>query len=591
MAITLRGEKGSSLTHDELDNNFREFFYSSSVEGSSVVLHRYTAISSSISFPVDPPVGLDGYIQLKKGNAVSGSDAVHTGSANLKFDYNNNHLRVTGSYSHRGSVNISQNLVVGGTVTAEEFITEKVATSYIYKSGSTKFGDDVNDNHAFTGSLEVDGRLYLSGPFTQSGNQLFTGNTSQTGNITLTGHVTQSGNQLITGNLTQTGEINLTGDYTQSGNLSIAGDTSQTGDVTLTGNEEITGSIEVTGPGNKIRFYYNDTSSLPSATTYHGMFAHTHTEGKAWFSHAGDWVELATSESVAESYLKNTTDTLTGDLTVTGKITAQEFHTEFVSASITYESGSHKFGDTADDKHEFTGSVNIKGDTFIDGTLTATSINATFTGSIDNAVTASHALTVAPNSVELGVHTTGSYMQDVTGGTGIDISHTLGEASTATISVDVSDFMSNGANNRVVTATGTDAQNAEANLTFDGSTLNITGGISATGVISGSNINASGDITAYYSSDERLKDNVTPLSNAINKVNQIGGYEFDWNSNSEHSGHDVGVIAQEIEKVLPELVVTRDNGYKAVRYEKIVALLIQAIKEQQSQIDELKSKL
>ena len=104
-------------------------------------------------------------------------------------------------------------------------------------------------------------------------------------------------------------------------------------------------------------------------------------------------------------------------------------------------------------------------------------------------------------------------------------------------------------------------------------------------------ISASGDIIAFASSDERLKDNVTPIGSAIDKINQIGGYEFDWNNSSEHSGHDVGVIAQEIEKVLPEVVAQRKNGYLAVRYEKIVALLIQAVKEQQLQIDELKSKL
>ena len=62
---------------------------------------------------------------------------------------------------------------------------------------------------------------------------------------------------------------------------------------------------------------------------------------------------------------------------------------------------------------------------------------------------------------------------------------------------------------------------------------------------------------------------------------EIHGYE----------GHDVGVIAQEIEKVLPEVVTTRDNGYKAVKYEKIVPLLIQAIKEQQIMIEELKKKV
>jgi len=59
------------------------------------------------------------------------------------------------------------------------------------------------------------------------------------------------------------------------------------------------------------------------------------------------------------SYLLNTTDTLTGNLTVTGTLTAQEFHTEFVSASIIYESGSTKFGDTSDDTHEFTGSIKL----------------------------------------------------------------------------------------------------------------------------------------------------------------------------------------------------------------------------------------
>jgi len=75
----------------------------------------------------------------------------------------------------------------------------------------------------------------------------------------------------------------------------------------------------------------------------------------------------------------------------------------------------------------------------------------------------------------------------------------------------------------------------------------------------------------------------------------IGGYEFDWKTipgiQEDNVGHDVGVIAQEIQKVLPELVTTRDNGYLAVKYEKIVALLIEAIKEQQKQIDEIKSKL
>jgi len=100
---------------------------------------------------------------------------------------------------------------------------------------------------------------------------------------------------------------------------------------------------------------------------------------------------------------------------------------------------------------------------------------------------------------------------------------------------------------------------------------------------------ATGDVIAYLSSDERLKDNVKPIENPIEKIKQIGGYTFDWNDNqSIYKGNDVGVIAQEIEKVLPSLVNDRDNGYKGVKYDKIVALLIEAVKDQQNQIDELK---
>lgn len=70
---------------------------------------------------------------------------------------------------------------------------------------------------------------------------------------------------------------------------------------------------------------------------------------------------ITSLNSASSSYLLNTTDTLDGDLTVTGKITAQEFHTEFVSASILYDSGSTQFGNTSDDTHTFSGSLIVSG--------------------------------------------------------------------------------------------------------------------------------------------------------------------------------------------------------------------------------------
>lgn len=104
---------------------------------------------------------------------------------------------------------------------------------------------------------------------------------------------------------------------------------------------------------------------------------------------------------------------------------------------------------------------------------------------------------------------------------------------------------------------------------------------------------ATGDITAYYSSDERLKENKKLIENATDKIEQIGGYEFDWIAKEDvhiNEGHDIGVMAQEVEKVLPEVVITRDNGYKAVKYEKLVPLLIESIKELSAQIKELQNK-
>ena len=108
------------------------------------------------------------------------------------------------------------------------------------------------------------------------------------------------------------------------------------------------------------------------------------------------------------------------------------------------------------------------------------------------------------------------------------------------------------------------------------------------GNISGSQIEASGDVIAFGSSDRRLKDNIQPIQSPLEKMDKIGGYTFDWNDKQDaYQGHDVGVIAQEIEEVLPEVVMTRGTGYNAVKYEKIVPLLIESIKELQKKVEDI----
>ena len=108
-------------------------------------------------------------------------------------------------------------------------------------------------------------------------------------------------------------------------------------------------------------------------------------------------------------------------------------------------------------------------------------------------------------------------------------------------------------------------------------------------------IDASNDIVAYSTSDYRLKENIKPLENATEKVKKLTGVEFDWKQEHKavhgYEGHDVGVIAQEVQEVLPEAIRTNDSGYLSVRYEKLIGLLIESNKELAARVEELEQKL
>jgi hypothetical protein len=108
-------------------------------------------------------------------------------------------------------------------------------------------------------------------------------------------------------------------------------------------------------------------------------------------------------------------------------------------------------------------------------------------------------------------------------------------------------------------------------------------------------IDASNDIVAFQTSDRRLKENITPITNALEKVKSLTGVMFDWKEETKsvhgYEGHDVGIIAQDVQAVLPEAVRTNDTGYLSVRYEKMIALLIEANKELATRVEELESKL
>jgi hypothetical protein len=112
------------------------------------------------------------------------------------------------------------------------------------------------------------------------------------------------------------------------------------------------------------------------------------------------------------------------------------------------------------------------------------------------------------------------------------------------------------------------------------------------GNIKAGDIKATGDVNAtafFYSSDRALKKNIRPLTGSLDRVTRLQGISFQWRKNDRQ---DIGLVAQEVEKVYPELVATdRNTGLKSVEYGNLIAVLIESIKEQQAQIRELKAEI
>ncbi len=283
MAITLRGTKGTPLTQDELDINFTEFFYSASVDGSEVVLHRFHYDSSSanpsasIQFPIDPPKGETGFIQFKKGVNSTGDDATLTGSANFIFDTDNSILKITGSSG------ITGDLIVGGTVTAQEFKSELISSSILFESGSTKFGDSADDVHQFTGSLNLDGNANIAGALSVIG-------------------VPNVRNSIDALNATaSTHEVEITQLQTDSGSFSTRVTTLESFSSSLDSTFTTDNELNASSSALTIAYTAADTTLSSSIDTVITNL-----------SSSIDTVITNLSSSVASTYLLNTSDTSTG---------------------------------------------------------------------------------------------------------------------------------------------------------------------------------------------------------------------------------------------------------------------------------------
>ncbi|MGL5316807.1 MAG: tail fiber domain-containing protein [Peptostreptococcaceae bacterium] len=148
----------------------------------------------------------------------------------------------------------------------------------------------------------------------------------------------------------------------------------------------------------------------------------------------------------------------------------------------------------------------------------------------------------------------------------------------------IDDMVKNSTHVPVATTT-----NVGAVMVGDGLTIDTTGKLSLSGAYVGNfnvtgNIYCSGNVSGY--SDIRLKENIQLISEPLEKLSKIGGYTFDI-----FGTPSVGLIAQEVEEILPQLVTEDENGIKAVAYDKMVGLLVECIKSNRKDIEELKRRL
>ena len=187
---------------------------------------------------------------------------------------------------------------------------------------------------------------------------------------------------------------------------------------------------------------------------------------------------------------------------------------------------------------------------------------------------------------------------------------TLGLTAGTTINTATGDLILDSSNNKVhITA------NAEVDgtLTVDSSTnssskdtgalvltaggLGVEGNIYNGGnIVASGNINAGGDVVAFSSSDINLKKDISPIQNALDMINSISGNTFTWNVGMtdlapyENGTKDTGILAQEVEALgLPGVTKTRGDGVKAVRYDRLIPVLIEAVKELTAKVKSLES--
>lgn len=463
---------------------------------------------------------------------------------------------------------------------------------------------NANGTGTFEGTVKTSSNLQVNGVATVDG--LITGGSLQiNGNSAVTGQLT------VTGELKAQSTINVTTKIT-SPDFTATPNTGTITTPTLTVNKQ----LNADGPNVTSSFFTANaqTALIQTLTAYSGVFL-----GSRIQADVGTITDLTgTTARITNLSATNTSFTKTWSTTINnfdfigndlqlndryiegvlkpGKITTNIISTNSLVVLNNVEAANGIFHDTCNavnsmgaklingyDKvygplGEFTtvkGTASVEGPSITStGGVSGKTISATGTGEADGIVSATRRVS-AP------------YI-DATGTSGDTYGIRTRKLKITTAGD--SDFLTIDSINNNITSTATsltlDFSGGSTTLKVLGSSSSIESTQIKGGTVSSSStITASGDIIAYATSDKRLKKNIARISNSLEKVSKINGVDFSWDTElqSVHEGADTGVIAQEVEEIMPTAVTTRENGYKAVKYEKLIPLLIEAVKELKEQ--------
>lgn len=237
-----------------------------------------------------------------------------------------------------------------------------------------------------------------------------------------------------------------------------------------------------------------------------------------------------------------------------------------------------------------TDSIGLIGGTNV--TVTRTDADTITITSKDDDTKYSISAETATGGVALRLSGTDTTTDNVRFAAGTNVTVTRTDDSTITVSaIDTTYTAGTG-----ITLTGTSFSIPQAVTTTSAVTFGSMNLGSATAAATGQ-LRASGDIIAFAASDMALKENIVPISNALDKVKQLTGITYDWTKEflDRNGGEDpiylrkkdIGLLAQEVQLVLPEIVARREDGYLAVKYDRVVALLVEAIKDLSAQVEKL----